>query len=53
VNFPKGVLPVAAAVSELSVYLTPASKSASQLIKGILYADSGGSRARCWAQRPS
>jgi hypothetical protein len=39
------VLPVKATVSELSVYLSPTTHTGQQLIKGIVYADSGGSPA--------
>ncbi|MGN6797256.1 MAG: S8 family serine peptidase [Gaiellaceae bacterium] len=35
-------LPVAATVSKLSVYLQPTGTSGSQLIEGIVYADTGG-----------
>jgi photosystem II stability/assembly factor-like uncharacterized protein len=38
----KCVLPVAGEVSELSIYLAPTSKTGQQLLKGILYGDSGG-----------
>jgi hypothetical protein len=36
-------LPVNATLSEIGIYLTPTSHSGSQLIKGIVYADSKGS----------
>ena len=35
-------LPIAGTVSELSVYLAPTTNSGQQLLKGVLYANSGG-----------
>jgi 5-hydroxyisourate hydrolase-like protein (transthyretin family) len=42
----KCVLPVNATVSELSIYLSPTSRSGQQLVKGVVYADSKGKPRR-------